>query len=297
MEVDLFMAWDFSNANFLRKIMAAYRLLMERNLEHLAFPAVGHVVRSGTNDICGLMTAAGHGRMVEHSDKTAVGCNIFVFMFICLCLNLCCDSQVYKAIAQIERAGLLYTGIKLSNIMLSHEGQVRLLSLCSVMCQPADPAERARELAYWHWEQLETLFADLKAAPNPFPIPREMRSPTLSLPPFPLPERGPVLKFHLIVIEHDYLPGDPCGDGDGTEEAEAVDEDGGRDAPKEVARSSPRPRSLEVLVFDAPVNPRSLRVPRANLLARGGINPYPKPDKLLQELLRVQSWHRKQLKS
>ncbi|KAJ7452040.1 hypothetical protein B0H11DRAFT_1643282, partial [Mycena galericulata] len=105
MEVDLFMAWDWSNMNFLQKIMAAYRLLIERNLEHLAFPALGHVVRNGTNRICGIMTAAAYGRMAEYADKTAV----------------------YKAIAQIERAGLLFTGIKLSNIMLSDDGQVRLL--------------------------------------------------------------------------------------------------------------------------------------------------------------------------
>ncbi|KAJ6625946.1 hypothetical protein B0H10DRAFT_1782088, partial [Mycena sp. CBHHK59/15] len=104
-EVDIFMAWDTSYAPYLDKTMAAYKLLSGRGLDHLAYPAVGHVVRNGTADICGIMTQPAYGRMVEYTDK----------------------SLVYKAISQIERGGLLFTGIKLSNIMVTDDGQVRLL--------------------------------------------------------------------------------------------------------------------------------------------------------------------------
>lgn len=71
MEVDVFMAVDTSV--YLENMMAGYRLLIERNLEHLAYPVVGHIVRSGTAEICGLMAEPSYGRMAEYKDKSAVG--------------------------------------------------------------------------------------------------------------------------------------------------------------------------------------------------------------------------------
>ncbi|KAJ7730258.1 hypothetical protein DFH07DRAFT_849203 [Mycena maculata] len=264
-DVDLFMAWDSTYVGLLEKSMAAHRLLVEYNLEHLVYPAVGHVVRRGTNNICGLMTAAAHGRMVEYTDKSAV----------------------YKAIAEIQRAGLMFMGIKLSNIMLTHDGKVRLLSLCALVRQPADLAKRASDLAYWHWEQLETLFEELKAAPNPFTTRRKLRRTPLTLPPFPAPVRGPSWMLWLVLIPHPAP--DPCRDA----HAEEDDDEGKRSGAVACARPRSNDKgSVELLVLDAPVSARSLRDSRPRLLARATI-PYLKPDKLLQELLRVQSWQQR----
>ncbi|KAJ7456982.1 hypothetical protein FB451DRAFT_1275503 [Mycena latifolia] len=252
-EVDLFMGWDASNVHFLQKMMAAYRLLIECDLEHFAYRALGHVVRNGTSDICGIMTEPGYGRMVQSTDKAAV----------------------YNAIAQVERAGLLFTGIHLSNIMLTNEGQVRLLSICALARQPADATECAKELAYWHWEQLETLFKELELGPNPIPPLRKMKPTLLVLPHFPAPEHGlsESLNIYLIIDHHDPDP----------KEVEEVTQ----------AVQRPRPRakggSVKVLVFDAPVSARSLGASRTRLLARATV-PYRKPDKLVQELLWAQNW-------
>ncbi|KAJ6554477.1 hypothetical protein B0H19DRAFT_148452 [Mycena capillaripes] len=160
MEVDLFMAWDDSTTQYVQNMMAAYRLLMERDLEHLAYPAVGHVVRNGTVEVCGLMTEPAYGRSVQHSDK----------------------SRVYKAIAQIERAGLLFTCIHASSIVITNDGQVRLLvqSLCALMRQSADSVERSKEVEEWHWQHLETLFKGLELGPNRIP-PRANRGESSSL--------------------------------------------------------------------------------------------------------------------
>ncbi|KAJ7146184.1 hypothetical protein C8R44DRAFT_9100 [Mycena epipterygia] len=259
-EVDLFMAWDHIYVGFLAKTMAAYKLLIKRNLEHLAYPAVGHVVRNGTADICGIMTEPAYGRMVEFKDKSAV----------------------YKAVAQIERAGLLYTGLKASNVMLTDDGQVRLTGLCALGCQPEDPTARAKDLAFWHWEELERLFKELECGPNPIPPQRKMARVPLCLPPFPAPERAPSITTWAVCFYHgpDFTQD--------SEEACAADNS---DAPRAVERRRPHAGDghMEVLVFDAPVSARSLRTPRARLVARATV-PYRKPDKLMQELLRAQSW-------
>ncbi|KAF7373626.1 hypothetical protein MSAN_00573000 [Mycena sanguinolenta] len=254
-EVDLFMAWDASYTNHLQKRMAAHRLLMERNLEHLTFRAVGHVVRDGTAEICGLMTEASYGRIFEYCDRSAV----------------------YKAIAQIERAGLLFTGIHTSNIMITADGQVRFLSLCALMRQPDDPIKRAEECEYWHWEQLEKVFEELKLSRNPIPPPREQRSTSFFLPQFPAPAHGPKVNIFLVVIAHDlYSP----------VKEEQKDVKGAT-----LARRNCGTR-MEVLVLDAPISPRSLHTPKMRLHAYATV-PYrklDKPDKLLQELISTQNW-------
>ncbi|KAJ7603215.1 hypothetical protein DFH06DRAFT_1114739 [Mycena polygramma] len=255
MDVDLFVAWDESTMHYLQKMMAAYRLLMERNLEHLAYPAIGHVVRHGTAEICALMTEPAFGRIVEHSDK----------------------SKVYKAIAQIERAGLLFTGIHASNIMITDAGQVRLIvqGLCALMRQPTDP-----EVEEWHWKRLESLFKELELGPNLIPPPRKQKRDLLPLPHFPAPRHGPIFNLYLVFVHHRQ---------DHFEDKEAVKS-------RAVERYD-RPRtddrgSIEVLVLDSPVSARLLRAPRTRLFARAPA-PYRKPDKLLQELLRIQSWQQR----
>ncbi|KAJ7699316.1 hypothetical protein B0H17DRAFT_1049417 [Mycena rosella] len=251
-EVDLFVGWEASNVKFLQRMMAAYKLLIERNLEHLAYRALGHVVRDGTADICGIMTEAAHGRMVEHKDKSAV----------------------YKAIAQIERSGLVFRGITPDNIMITEEGYVRLRYICGLARQPFDAVERTKELEYWHWEQLELVFNQLARGPNMFPPMRNLQTQLLSLPQFPVPTRGMALHVYVLVIVHAPDP---------REQAEA-----GTDNRRRVQRAQLR-RAAEMLVFDAPVSAQSLRVSRPRLLVRATV-PYEKPDKLVQELLRAQNW-------
>jgi len=258
-EVDVFMAWDESYTNHLQQLMAAYRLLMERNLEHLAFRAVGHVVRHGTAEICGLITEPGYGRIFEYSDK----------------------SLVYKAIAQIERAGLLFTGIHTSNVMIADDGRVRLLSLCALMRQSDDPVARAKEVEYWHWKRLAEVFKELEHCRNLIPPPREQRRELLSLPEFPAPVHGPKLDVYLVfVYHHPDLPTDNFSDVKDTKST-AVERYSGLPAVDK--------GSLDVFVFDAPINARSLCAPKPRLHARATV-PYRKPDKLMQELLLAQSW-------
>ncbi|KAJ7938467.1 hypothetical protein B0H13DRAFT_1943177 [Mycena leptocephala] len=261
MEVDVFMAWDESNAHYLQKMMAAYRLLMERDLEHLAYRALGHVVRNGTAEICGLMTEASHGRIVEHSDKSAV----------------------YKAIAQIERAGLLFTGIHTSNIMLTDDGQVHLLSLCALMRQPTDPSERAKEVDLWHWKQLENVFKELELGPNMIPPPRKQQREPRTLAPFPAPAHGLVFDVYVVVVFHLPEPGQGY-----LKEEENLDS---RAVERYNRPSTNNKGTVEVLVFDTPISARSLRAPRSRVLARATV-PYRKPDKLMQELLWAQSWQK-----
>ncbi|KAJ7092482.1 hypothetical protein B0H15DRAFT_834085 [Mycena belliarum] len=255
-EVDLFMGWDASNRHFLQRIMAGYRLLMERNLEHLTYRALGHVVRNGTSEICGIMTEPGYGRMVERSDKSAV----------------------YKAIAQIERAGLIYRGIDASNIIFNGEGQIHLLYISALARQPMDSSEQADELAHWHWERLENLFKELEAAPNPIPPPRKMQSTPIALPYFPAPEHGPKLILCVTVIVHDP---------DSMEKASGVDD--ARLPVQRHARPRDKSRIVEALVFDAPATGRSLGPFRPKIYARTTI-PYGKANKLVQELLWAQNW-------
>ncbi|KAJ6578794.1 hypothetical protein DFH09DRAFT_1148330 [Mycena vulgaris] len=254
-EVDLFIGWDAVFMDFVRKRMAAYKLLIERDLEHLAYRALGHVMRAGTNEICGIMTEASYGRMVEHTDKSAV----------------------YKAIAEIQRAGLLFMGIDTSRIMLTDDGQVRLVGLCVLVRQSADPVERAKELAYWHWERLETLFKELEVGPNLIPPMRKIRPTPISLPPFPGPLHGPTINVYMIIVQH--------GPDVGEERSEV--QNAARVLQQHVHRRT-NGRRIEVLVLDAPASARSLGASRPRLLARA-IGPYQKPDKLVQELLRAQN--------
>ncbi|KAF7369809.1 hypothetical protein MVEN_00313500 [Mycena venus] len=255
MEVDVFMAWDVSYTNYLQQVMAAYRLLMERNVEHLAYRAIGHVVRNGTSEICGLITEPAYGRIFEYSDKSAV----------------------YKAIAQIERAGLLFTGIHTSNIMITDDGQVRLLSLCALMRQSDDPVKRAEDVENFHWKPLEEIFKDLKLHPNPIPPPRQQKRQLLSLPEFPAPAYGPHINVLLVFIYHHP---DPPPEYIKEEEDVKV---------RAVEKCHNDKGTLEMLVFDAPLSVGSLRAPRTRLHARATV-PYRKPNKLMQELLHAQSW-------
>ncbi|KAF8192800.1 hypothetical protein K438DRAFT_1935043 [Mycena galopus ATCC 62051] len=263
-EVDVFMAWDTSYVGHLQKRMAAHRLLMERDLEHLTYRAVAHVVRNGTSEICGLITEASYGRIFEYRDK----------------------SVVYKAIAQIERAGLLFTGIHTSNIMITDDGQVRLLSLCALMRQSDDPIVRGKEFDYWHWERLEAVFQELEPRPNLVPPPRKQRPTSCFLPEFPAPVRGLKLVVYLVLVCHS---GDPLG--------HRIKDD--EDVKPRVLDRHNRPptnhnhkRTYEVLVFDTPISARSLGGPKTRLHARAEV-PYhklDKSDKLLRELLFAQSW-------
>ncbi|KAJ7827886.1 hypothetical protein B0H14DRAFT_2813128 [Mycena olivaceomarginata] len=260
-KVDVFMAWDEISANFLQNTMAAYRLLIQHNLEHFAYRAVGHVVRNGTTEICGLLTEPAYGRMFEYSDKSAV----------------------YKAIAQIERAGLLFTGIYTSNIMVASNGQVRLLSLSSLRRQPDDPITRAKEVENCHWTRLEEVFKELEFGPNPIPPPREQKRLLLSLPEFPAPAHGLKLNVYLVFKVHS-----PPAYSKSEEDVKS----------KDFLRPKKRRHvhanatgTLEMLVLDAPVSAWSLCAPRMRLHAHT-TTPYDRvPDKLLKELLAAQIWH------
>ncbi|KAJ7607352.1 hypothetical protein FB45DRAFT_948136 [Roridomyces roridus] len=252
-KVDVFLAWDSSNAYFLWRTMVAYKLLMKHHLEHLAFPALAHVVRAETTDICGILTEPAYGRPVEYEDK----------------------AKVYKVISQIERAGLMYSGVQLSNILIDDKDQVRLLSLCSLQ-----PPRTARELEFNHWTMLEDLFATLKDMRNPIPPPRQRINQLLPIPIFLPPERGPVLHVHVLLDLH-LPPVYRC------EEEDAQNHDVGWG----VARVPRPPKAeVEVLIFDAPISPTALRLrasttrPEPNLLHRVKLPYSTKSDKLVQEL-------------
>ncbi|KAJ7756340.1 hypothetical protein B0H16DRAFT_1315140, partial [Mycena metata] len=263
-EVDVFMVVDTSV--YLENMMAGYRLLIERNLEHLAYPVVGHVVRRGTAEICGLMTEPSYGRMAEYKDKSAV----------------------YKAISEIERARLLLTGIYTSNVMITNDGKVHFLanSVCALKRQATDPTVRAKEIEEYHWTRLEILFEELKQQGcNPYEPPRNQRTFSTPLPYFPTPAQGPIMKVWAVVLSH-------VSDSD-QQTLEAAEE-----TSRAVVRHGPPPvekkpniDSLEVLFFDEPISPRFLRAPRTRLIVRPPA-PYQKPDKLLQELIRAHNWQR-----
>ncbi|KAJ7728862.1 hypothetical protein B0H16DRAFT_1428388 [Mycena metata] len=263
MEVDVFMAVDTSV--YLKNMMSGYRLLIERNLEHLAYPVVGHVVRSGTAEICGLMTEPSYGRMAGYKDKSAV----------------------YKAISEIERAGLLLTGIYTSNVMITHDGKVHFLanSVCALMRQAVDPRERAKEIEEYHWTRLGILFKELEQGCNPHEPPRNQRTFSTPLPYFPTPVQGPIMKVWAVVLAH-------VSDSDQQtlKAAEETSRAVVRHGPTRGGKT-PNIDSLEVLFFDEPISPRLLRAPRTRLIVRPPA-PYQKPDKHLQELIRAHNWQR-----
>ncbi|KAJ7271071.1 hypothetical protein C8J57DRAFT_1508032 [Mycena rebaudengoi] len=168
-DVDVFIAWDNAFAKQLEKTMIGYKLLIARGLENFTYPLIGHVVRSGSREICGMITEPALGRTVQNMDK----------------------SLVYSAVAQIERAGLLFTGLKPSNIMI-YNGKVRFVSICSMHKQPSDKIEREKELTYWHWEQLDSIFKEMSMFGNPIPAMRCLKSSVTEIPPLPSPTNRPL---------------------------------------------------------------------------------------------------------
>ncbi|KAJ7153449.1 hypothetical protein C8R43DRAFT_1001982 [Mycena crocata] len=264
-EVDLFIAWDASWVEYLDKLMRGHRLLLERNLEHLTYPALGHVLRKGTSEIYGLITAPARGRIFEHTDR----------------------SVVYKAIAQIERAGLLFKGIELSNIMLTEDGQVRLLSLSALTCQSADAAKRAEESEYWHWNRLDTIFKELEQSANPIPPLRDLKLELLRLPEFPSPMKGPIFNVYITIKVHST----DCASLPDLQQDDAADAGAVQPYTRRPFNEAEVEFEVEMQIFDdSPMSARSLRAPRTKILARAV--PYRKPDKLIQELIRAQNWQR-----
>lgn len=176
--------------------------------------------------------------------------------------------------------------------MITDDGKVHFLanSVCALMRQAVDPTVRAEEIEEYHWTRLEILFKELEQGRNPFEPPRNQRTFTTHLPYFPSPAHGPirpVMKVWAVILAH-LSDSDQYG-------VKGVDESSRtravvRHGPPR-AEKKPHLDSFEVLFFDEPIRPRSLRAPRARLVVRPPA-PYQKPDKLLQELIRTQSWQR-----
>ncbi|KAJ7161053.1 hypothetical protein C8R46DRAFT_1106367 [Mycena filopes] len=268
MQVDIFMAMDTSL--YLERMMAGYRLLRERNLEHFAYPAVGHVVRNGTTRICGLMTEPAYGRMIEKKDRAAVGCN--------------------SPFPRSRTAGLVFTTLHLSTVMITDDGQVHFLmdSIGGFHRQAADPAVRAEDRDEFHWRRLELLFKEVEHG-NIYLPPRKQQPLRTHLPHFLPPAHGPILSlWGAIELVHLSYSEEYVEEGQAEGSSKAVGRRGRVRTEKKRTL-----QSVEVVFFDdEPISARSLPAPRVRMTVRPP-GPYQKPDKLLQELLRVQDWHRR----
>lgn len=128
--------WDESHMEDVEKAMVGYRIMEGMDL---SFEFYGHLV--GPNgELKGIVSEAAWGTCVTPDDF----------------------NRVYRAIARVQRRGLLYRGCLTNRFMMANN-KVRLLELSAVDPRYiSDRAELERLAEIWHWGELSQLFHEIK---------------------------------------------------------------------------------------------------------------------------------------
>jgi hypothetical protein len=128
--------WNESHMNDVNRAMYGYRLLEGMDL---TFEFYGHLV-GADGEIRGIVSEAAWGRMITEEDF----------------------SRVYRAVAKVQRRGLLYKACLTNRFMIANN-KVRLLDLAMVDPRHAlDPAMLEKEAEHWHWRELTRLFHEIR---------------------------------------------------------------------------------------------------------------------------------------
>lgn len=118
------------------RAMYGYRLLEGMDL---TFEFYGHLV-GVDGEIRGIVSEAAWGRMITTEDF----------------------SRVYRAVAKLQRRGLLYKACLTNRFMIANN-KVRLLDLAMVDPHHAlDPPMLEKEAELWHWSELTRLFHEIR---------------------------------------------------------------------------------------------------------------------------------------
>jgi len=118
------------------RAMYGYRLLEGLDL---TFEFYGHLIGSD-GEIKGIVSEAAWGRMVTAEDFT----------------------RVYKAVAKVQKRGLLYKAVLTNRFMVANN-KVRFLDLSMVDASfVSRPDELEREAECWHWGELTQLFYEIR---------------------------------------------------------------------------------------------------------------------------------------
>lgn len=118
------------------RAMYGYRLLEGLDL---TFEFYGHLIGSD-GEIKGIVSEAAWGRMVTTEDFT----------------------RVYKAVAKVQKRGLLYKAILTNRFMVANN-KVRFLDLSMVDASfVSRPDELEKEAERWHWGELTQLFYEIR---------------------------------------------------------------------------------------------------------------------------------------
>ncbi|KAF9529152.1 hypothetical protein CPB83DRAFT_883110 [Crepidotus variabilis] len=135
-EVDVMVGWDESHMDDVDRAMMGYRLLEGMDLTYEFY---GHLI-GPDGEIKGIVSEAAWGRMITPDDFT----------------------RVYRAVARIQRRGLLYRGCLTNRFMIAN-GKVRVLELPVVDAKNfANRPELERLAELWHWNELSQLFHEIK---------------------------------------------------------------------------------------------------------------------------------------